>query len=290
MALVLLCGYPASGKTTFATNLKERLDSTSKSTIVIQDTNTSDPSTPRASLYQTSTIEKTTRARLRASVERALTPSTIVIVDSLNYIKGYRYELFCIAKTTASKFCIVHCQQTPETCHQRDLTRTQQGNDAYGADLVSALIRRFEAPAGIVKWERPLFRLSHTEPDSLQTTVQAVVDLVTSTGKSLTPTMATRAPEKLGSDVLAVVDRVTRHVENSIVAALHSGAGIGQKIFVPNANTHVRLHRKPKVSEVRAMRRAYINLARMQPVNAVTESDLADEYIEYVNAQLKVKP
>lgn len=289
MALILLCGYPASGKTRFATDLQSRLESTSKSTIIIQDTNSSDPPTSRTSLYQTSTTEKTTRARLRTAVERALTPSTIVIVDSLNYIKGFRYELFCVAKTTSSKFCIVYCQQPQEICHQRDLTRVQEGNDAYGADLVNALIRRFEAPTGIVKWERPLFHLSPTEPDSLQTTLQAVVDLITTTGKSLTPTMATRNPDKLGSDILAVVDRVTRNVENTIISALHSGAGVGQKIFVPNANRHVRLHRKPKVSDVRGMRRAYLNLARMQPVNAATESDLTDEYIEYLNAQLKVK-
>ena len=51
--------------------------------------------------------EKMTRGTLKSAVERNLNKDTIVILDSLNYIKGFRYELFCIAKSVATPIVIV---------------------------------------------------------------------------------------------------------------------------------------------------------------------------------------
>ncbi len=48
-----------------------------------------------------------TRAFLKSNVEKALNDKTIVIFDSLNYIKGYRYELFCLVRSCKSTHCIV---------------------------------------------------------------------------------------------------------------------------------------------------------------------------------------
>ena len=51
--------------------------------------------------------EKNTRAAIKAECERFLTKDVLVIVDSMNYIKGYRYELFCIARTVRTPHCVV---------------------------------------------------------------------------------------------------------------------------------------------------------------------------------------
>ena len=45
-----------------------------------------------------SQAEKNARASLKAAVERELNKESVLIADDLNYIKGYRYELFCIAR------------------------------------------------------------------------------------------------------------------------------------------------------------------------------------------------
>ena len=42
--------------------------------------------------------EKNSRASFKAAVERGLEKDSVLIADDLNYIKGYRYELFCIAR------------------------------------------------------------------------------------------------------------------------------------------------------------------------------------------------
>lgn len=46
--------------------------------------------------------EANTRATLKAAVERHITRDVVVILDSMNYIKGYRYELFCISRAAAT--------------------------------------------------------------------------------------------------------------------------------------------------------------------------------------------
>lgn len=51
--------------------------------------------------------EKMTRAALKSAVERFATSSTLVVLDSMNYIKGYRYELYCVSRATASTRCTV---------------------------------------------------------------------------------------------------------------------------------------------------------------------------------------
>jgi len=57
--------------------------------------------------HQDNFSEKNLRAALKAAVERQLSKETIVILDSINYIKGYRYELYCIARALRTPNCVV---------------------------------------------------------------------------------------------------------------------------------------------------------------------------------------
>jgi protein KTI12 len=51
--------------------------------------------------------EKELRGLLKSEVQKVLSKENIVILDSLNYIKGYRYELFCISKLIQTPQCVV---------------------------------------------------------------------------------------------------------------------------------------------------------------------------------------
>jgi protein KTI12 len=48
------------------------------------------------------------RGYFKTEVERLLTSKTVVILDTLNYIKGFRYELYCLARTAKSTNCVVN--------------------------------------------------------------------------------------------------------------------------------------------------------------------------------------
>lgn len=61
------------------------------------------------------TKEKLTRGSIKAAVERSVTKDVTVIVDSLNYIKGYRYELYCLARAATTPHLVIYCDTPKES-------------------------------------------------------------------------------------------------------------------------------------------------------------------------------
>lgn len=49
-------------------------------------------------LNQEKDQEKITRGQLKFETEKNLNNETVVILDSMNYIKGYRYQMYCSAR------------------------------------------------------------------------------------------------------------------------------------------------------------------------------------------------
>lgn len=58
-------------------------------------------------MYREARTEKDARAEEYSAVKRALGRDTIVIADGLNYIKGFRYQLYCEAKAMQTPSCVV---------------------------------------------------------------------------------------------------------------------------------------------------------------------------------------
>lgn len=62
-----------------------------------------------------------TRGKIKFEVEKNLMEGVVVIADSLNYIKGYRYQMFCIAREQKSTYCVVYCNTDPQKCQEFNL-------------------------------------------------------------------------------------------------------------------------------------------------------------------------
>ena len=54
-------------------------------------------------------MEKIFRASLKSNVEKYINEQRVVILDSMNYIKGFRYELYCLARNAKTTLCLVFC-------------------------------------------------------------------------------------------------------------------------------------------------------------------------------------
>ena len=72
--------------------------------------------------------EKISRGALKTAVERGLTKTETLIADDLNYIKGYRYELFCVARAVGTSMCTIHCD-----AEQEQIQRFNSATSAYDA-------------------------------------------------------------------------------------------------------------------------------------------------------------
>lgn len=62
------------------------------------------------------TAEKMARGLLKSSVDKALSRTATVIVDSCNGNKGYRYELWCIARLVRTHYCLLFVDTPEEQC------------------------------------------------------------------------------------------------------------------------------------------------------------------------------
>ena len=59
--------------------------------------------------------EKLARETLSSAMQRQMRQSTILIMDSLNYIKGFRYQMYCAAREMKIRVCTVS-RTTPIFC------------------------------------------------------------------------------------------------------------------------------------------------------------------------------
>ena len=191
--LVLLCGHPASGKSTAAAELSRRIQAAGARVLLVDE-----PSLhlPRNASYRDARSEKNTRGLLKATVERAVhRDGPVVLLDANNGIKGYRYELWCLARQAGTRFCVVHCETPVDACRKRNSARRDRGGDVggagetatrnvssesprvsaasssnstndfheewggYDAAVFDDLVFRFERPDGKNRWDAPLFVL-----------------------------------------------------------------------------------------------------------------------------------
>ena len=136
--VIIVCG-PCSGKTFTANKLKEYLENTKGKQCVL--INEESLSVIKAECYVDSNSEKMIRAKLKSEVEKNLDDKTVVIVDSLNYIKGFRYELFCLVRNFKTTSCVVHCRTDLEVC-----LKLNSMSNSYSEDLLKDLYSRMEEP------------------------------------------------------------------------------------------------------------------------------------------------
>lgn len=182
MPCLIIAGHPSAGKTTLAYLLKERallhddidevvvLNEESECGCIKNDGSGHDVGessstgkknnkvvTTKQELYETSNAEKQTRGALKSAFDRAVRKSDgsnknsrrLVILDSLNYIKGFRYELHCISKASGEKHGILWVMNR--------MSVIQQWNKNYSSALLQELISRFEPPDDRNRWDKPLF-------------------------------------------------------------------------------------------------------------------------------------
>merc|ERR1711963_235169 len=83
-------------------------------------------------IFSDSKHEKEVRGRLKSEVVRLLSKENVVICDGLNYIKGFRYELYCASKSVKS---------------------TREDTEKYNDNIIKELIQRYECPISSNRWD-----------------------------------------------------------------------------------------------------------------------------------------
>ena len=271
MPLVLLCGLPCSGKTSRAKEFVEYLKSHFPSTVVhlLSDELPSN----KDQCYTDSRQEKTVRAKLKSDVERLLNPECVVIADSLNYIKGYRYELYCVSKHLLTTHCVLLCETPVQSIKEWNSVR--EPADSYSPHVLDALIMRFEAPDSRSRWDSPLFTMYPDDPLPCEAICVAIFDR-----KAPPPNQSTQSQPLSETSFLHELDRLTQDVVRRIMAAQTTSIP-GEQVTIEGCVEKVELPRHVTMAELRRARKQFISYTKLHPVSE--HSTITALFVQYLN-------
>ena len=277
MPLVLITGIPCSGKTNVAKNIKDHLEQKGKNVILVsEDELLSQQSEHKNILMNDSLKEKPLRADLKGQVLRNLTKDTVVILDALNYIKGYRYELYCASKSLKTTQVTVHCDISPPTAWTWNESRSEE-SEKWSKETFDALVMRYEAPIGTNRWDSPLFLSLEAIPLKLDLLEAALFDR-----KPPPPNQSTQCQPLSSTNFLQELDKSTSAIISSILEA--QKLGLADNIKVPGTDERVNATRNITMAELARTKRQFITYAKARAIEDVKK--LATMFVQYVNSTL----
>ncbi|XP_016899904.2 protein KTI12 homolog [Cucumis melo] len=297
MALVVICGQPCSGKSTAALCLAEALkESNVKQAIKIIDETSLH--LDRNKSYANMPAEKNLRGVLRSEVDRSVSKDSIVIVDSLNSIKGYRYELWCLARGTGIRYCVLYCDVEETDCRKWNEERREKEEASYDDKIFEDLVRRFERPDSRNRWDSPLFELFPLK-DGIDKSSQVILDAVSYLTKTvdsksrdvkiLQPTIATQNSRFSEANSLYELDKATQEVVNAIVEAQSLGGPLNS-ISLGQQLPTIDISRSVGLPELRRLRRTFIKLTGQTSLSGRPPPSDAESakrmFVDYLNREL----
>ncbi|KAM1065378.1 hypothetical protein TB1_020234 [Malus domestica] len=300
MALVVICGQPCSGKSKAALCLAVALKESGLNQIVRVIDETSFH-LDRNESYANMPAEKNLRGVLRSEVDRSVSKDSVIIVDSLNSIKGYRYELWCLARAAGIRYCVLFCDADETHCRKWNEERREKGEAAYSDKIFEDLVRRFETPERRNRWDSPMFELwPHKE--GIEKTSAAILDAVSYLTKkadaksrdvkTLQPTIATQNTRFSEANSLYELDRATQEVISAIVEAQSQALGGPLNgVSVAQGLPPINISRSVGLPELRRLRRTFIKLTGQTSLSGRPPPSDADSakrmFVDYLNRELE---
>jgi len=274
MPLAIVTGYPSSGKSCRTEKLLNYFTTKypGKKCVVVNDEQFT--GFEREYTYSSSHNEKNLRAYLKSQVQKHLNKDTLVIVDSLNYIKGYRYELYCVTKSAQTPHCVIWCDIAKEKALELNLSKE---NGQYSEKLMNELMMRYEEPNGQSRWDSPLFTVQIDGELDLED-----IDCALFKSKAPPPNLSTVAQPLQATDFMYELDKVTNETVKFIVSTQKDRV-IGDKIKVPNAG-ELQLVRYYSLAELNKIRRQFITYTKMNPIR--DSAKLAKVFLQYLEKSL----
>lgn len=242
-----------------------------------------------------------------------LSQEDIVVCDAAggNYIKGWRYQLYCEAKAVRTPSCVVHVGTAVDKAREINEARLRRREELKNGDVTAQmpdvdeepyepstwenLVYRYEEPNGMARWDSPLFTVlwdDETLPcDAIWDAMIGSVD-----GKTkvvVKPNQATVLRPSSGEDYLYELDRATQEVLGKITEWTkdHVGEGGGEVLLDVNKVdgkdekseglvVELPASRTVGLPALQRLRRQFIALNRQ---NAVSATRIKESFVGYLN-------
>lgn len=271
MPLIIIVGGPCSGKTSASNKLKEYIEKEKKKKCYIINEETFLLNKMEA--HKDSTSEKIHRAKLKSETEKLLDDNCVVILDSLNYIKGYRYELYCLVRNFKTRHCIVYCKTEKEICQKLNTI-----NSEYTDDLLLDLYSRMEEPIPTNRWDNPLHFVYFEENPDYEGIFNCLFE-----GKRPRDPVSAKPEIPFDSGFLHELDSICQEIVNEILQQQLGNANIVESIRIKNneEDNFVYLKKIFSALELKRLKAEFIKISKIHPPK--NKQGMIKNFIEYIN-------
>ncbi|KAF2588719.1 hypothetical protein F2Q70_00040063, partial [Brassica cretica] len=213
-------------------------------------------------------------------------------------VKGYRYELWCIARAAGIRYCVVYCDVDEAGCREWNKERSDRGEASYVDGVFEDLVRRFERPERRNRWDSPLFEL-YPSRDGIEKSPLVILEAVTYLTKAvdsktqdvrvLQPSIATQSARFSEANSLYELDRATQEVINAVVEQQGLGGAIS-RVTLGNELPPIEICRPVGLPELRRLRRTFVKLmgqASLSGPPLATDADNAKRrFVDYLERRV----
>ncbi|KAG0689768.1 hypothetical protein C6P40_004523 [Pichia californica] len=283
MPLIIFSGFPSSGKSTWAKCLAENLETKIKSLQPNEEgynmkviLHSDDSLGIKREMYRESNTEKAARAAQMSAVKRDISKNNIVILDTMSYNKGFRYQLFCESKSAITSNCLIQVICPTTKCFELNEKRLEN-EDKWNDDLLRQMIARFEEPDGSKRWDSPLISIGYDDKELPFDEIWEIIAL----RKGPKPNQATILKPAVGSNYLQQLDRLTNQVVSDIVGYQQIDSFGKLKIKnIDNSDCYVEVPSiQTSTATLQRIKRNFINLNRVRNVDSHRIIPLFTEYL-----------
>lgn len=233
-------------------------------------------------VYASARPEKDARATFSSSIKRVLGRDTIVVADGLNYIKGFRYQLYCEAKAVQTPSCVVHVGTPVDKCRKLNEAALNADTGGYEPEIFENLVFRYEEPNGMTRWDSPLFTVPFDDADPPYDAIWEAIVGSDGKNKVVRPNAATVLKPASEQNYLYELDKTTSDVITVITMWQrdHPGEG-GGEIQLPDSALSIQLPTNPpSLPQLQRLRRQFTALNRQHTLSI---SRIRDLFVDYLN-------
>ncbi|KAF7583939.1 Chromatin associated protein KTI12 family protein [Clavispora lusitaniae] len=283
MPLITFTGLPCSGKTTWAKKLIALLEKKIEEAkagdqpghnykIIYHSDDTLGIS---HDTYKDSNLEKHARGTQMSAVKRDLSRTCFVILDSLSYIKGFRYQLFCEAKGVVTPHCVVQVMNPVEKCIEWNTNH----DNKWDEEVISQLQMRYEEPNADTRWDSPLFSVV-SDYDKETLPIDEIWDALV-LKRPPPPNAATLVKPTSGNDYLQELDKKTQEVISKIIQHQQISSVGGHAVIEADQNLVVEMpSHTVSIAQLQRMKRTFVGLNRMRSVDI---DRITAMFVGYIN-------
>ncbi len=227
--------------------------------------------------YSDEAKEKFLRGFFRSNVNKNLTDKNLVILDSLNYIKGFRYELYCICRIMKTRHCVVLCDTDIYTVKEFN-----QKCGHYSDKLLEDLFNRMERPNEKNRWDKPLFSVFPEDELNFEEIYSQLFENTQDMKKSRT----TQCDNKLGNNYSSKVDKTIQVIIEDIVEKVNENKKFlnNKYVICKIGKEDVNIKNDVTIHNLKKWKNEFISMNKLNPFKTIEA--VQEAFVYYLKSKM----